>query len=89
MPQLQYFYYYNGNIYKKSETLPVLECIDIDESYGFSSYENALYLLQECQNLIGKNSLSFNEDFLEENRTILDNVQILPSNDPLIVQLCR
>ena len=87
MSQIQYYYFYNQKIYKKSNVFPILEPTDDYTECGMSSYDEACFILQECQEQLAKNSLSFNEDFIIENGNILDNVEVMPFNKMFLSKL--
>jgi len=80
MGGVRYYFCYNGVVYKKSAALPILEAAASGEDCGYSSYDDALFIVHECQDSLGKNTLRYDVRTVKEQRMILDQVEILPSN---------
>jgi len=75
-----FYFFHKGVVYKKATALPILEVASSGDDCGYSSYDNAQSVLQECQDAQSKNTLGFETCTLIGQGRILDNVEILPSN---------
>ena len=80
MTGTSYYFCYNGIVYMASNALPILEPANAGDACGYASYNDALSILHEYQNIQRKNTLGLDIHALETQRRILDRVEILPNN---------
>lgn len=74
-----FYLYFNGNIYRRSDSLPGI--VRADVICGYDSKGDALMDLYECQKLISKNSIGMPDEYIDEQRKLLDSIEVLSSSD--------